>query len=1065
MFKKMLVFTVAFLLISSIYAEPKMAVLNPKGKEDSSEFAKKLGKEMKLIFKTVKDVTLVDGDKVLSPNDKSAFNSCSTKWKCAGEKSRAVKNVDFILFPVVKMLNGAPSISLYIFSTKSGAKVAKPVVKGEADTDAEDFAADIAAALIDVSSNLSADGSMGDDADDEDGGESVSSDSKEEKETPKKAVETGLSDREKKNRLRSGFKAYKTGDAQTAITLFTEGGDEISAGSVEEISSSIEKAKQLLKDGNSSEAVKVVKRLEDKDIQLREKGYKELQFIKETSKKNRYNEPTEADYTKVKNIFKEIKKDIRTVAEWKQAELDKLDESMRDQLKERDKTTRDFEKSEKNQREQEKQAEADHLKKIEKMKSDLENLDSKYRDKMGDIEREISSLNKKLDDSRAPEEVYKAEIEADQKELDKKYKKMTLDLKKELLMAQKQLKEETAKTEQEIATQLKSIEKANADLDKQIQVMSKEIEKMSSDFDKNEQKESQTFEKSLAAFEATDRKDRDALEKKSTEEINALNKETEVYDKKVQDLSQKVDVFDREISEYVDKQEQRIQKMQEANDKKREEFEKKFDIDRSAAEAKAEKEYEKKQAELAKKIEVLESSIIKIEDRVENYEKNSEWLNARKNLKAATDELVKFEEGHDKFIAKETGPIVESNKKAGDELDSAFKKFEASVKKEIADFKSKKGGEKSTVEKELKALEKGRVAFEKALQKKIADANTARENGLKAIDKRSAARDADREAQSKARKAAFDKNLEAKKKQLSSLEKQIAANSANAEKTRNALTDKLDKFRVTSEKKIGELEIGNEKKKEALELQQEKERQGLFQKYEQKAEQARKDILAKIGQLENNMKVFVSQRGKEETTLRSNIEAAEKQTDTMQSGWGTEAKKRLSTYEANLKNAEKREIAAKAKYDASKKSIDGQYKSKVDALIQKASGKTSAGEAFKVERDRNFEFSAYTKMINSIKAEAYIASAKEKLNGDDIAGARKDVFDAIYADSENPAGAEALKLIEKTAGALYERAYQAVSEDPETAKKILIKLRKELDPYSAYYLKVLALIEDLKLGE
>ncbi len=1061
MFKKMLVFTVVFLLISSIYAEPKMAVLNPKGKEDSSEFAKKLGKEMKLIFKTVKDVILVDGDKVLSTNDKSAFNSCSTKWKCAGEKSRAVKNVDYILFPVVKMVSGAPSVSLYIFSTKSGAKVAKPVVKGEADTDAEDFAADIAAALIDVSTNLSSAGSMGDDADDEDG-DTVGNNSKE---TPKKAIETGLSDREKKNRLRSGFKAYKSGDAQTAITLFTEGGDEILAGLVDDMASSVEKAKQLLKDGNPSEAVKVVKRLEDKDLQLREKGYKELQFIKETSKKNRYNDPTEADYTKVKNIFKEIKKDIRTVAEWKQTELNKLDDSMRDQLKERDKITRDFEKSEKNQREQEKQAEADHLKKIEKMKSDLENLDSKYRDKMGDIEREIGSLNKKLDDSRAPEEVYKAEIEADQKEMDKKYKKMTLDLKKELLMAQKKLKEETANTEKEIETQLKSIEKANADLDRQIQVLSKEIEKLSSDFDNNEQKESQLFEKSLAAFEATDRKDRDALEKKSTEEIDALNKETEVYDKKMQDLAQKVDAFDREISEYVDKQDQRIQKMQEANDKKREELEKKFDTDRSAAEAKAEKDYEKGQAELAKKIEVLESSIIKIEDKVENFEKNAEWINARKNLKAATDELGKFEDGHDKFISKETGPIVDSNKKAGDALDSEFKKFEASVKKEIADFKSKKGGEKSAVEKELKALEKGKAGFEKALQKKIADANAARDAGMKAIEKRSAARDADRDAQAKARKAAFDKNLDAKKKQLSSLEKQITANSANAEKTRNALTDKLDKFRVASEKKIGDLEISNEKKKEALELQQEKERQSLFQKYEQKADQAKKGILAKVGQLENSMKVLVGQRGKEETTLRANVEAAEKQTDTMQSGWGTEAKKRLSTYEANLKNAEKREVAAKAKYEALKKNIDGQYKSKVDALIQKASGKTSAGEAFKVERDRNFEFSAYTKMINSIKVEAYIASAKDKLNGDDIAGARKDIFDAIYSDSENPAGIEALKLIDKAAGSLYERAYQAVSEDPETAKKILIKLRKELDPYSPYYLKVLALIEDLKLGE
>ena len=55
------------------------------------------------------------------------------------------------------------------------------------------------------------------------------------------------------------------------------------------------------------------------------------------------------------------------------------------------------------------------------------------------------------------------------------------------------------------------------------------------------------------------------------------------------------------------------------------------------------------------------------------------------------------------------------------------------------------------------------------------------------------------------------------------------------------------------------------------------------------------------------------------------------------------------------------------------------------------------------------------------------------------------------------------QYIIKTAGEMYDKAYAEVQAgNVSSANKILRKLRKELSPKSAYYLRVLALIEDTK---
>ena len=208
---------------------------------------------------------------------------------------------------------------------------------------------------------------------------------------------------------------------------------------------------------------------------------------------------------------------------------------------------------------------------------------------------------------------------------------------------------------------------------------------------------------------------------------------------------------------------------------------------------------------------------------------------------------------------------------------------------------------------------------------------------------------------------------------------------------------------------------------------------------------------------------MIADRGKDEVRLRAELEAAEKKTDNLKDEQEKAAAKRKAAHEANLKAAEKREEAAKAKYEQAKNKIEKDYKAKVDALIKAKSISFSGGSEFKEERDRNFEYSAYTKQLNTVKADALSAQGMEILKDENIAEARKYFFDALYADANSKSAQNGLKEIEKTAAAMFDRAYADLQAgDVSAAKKILIKLRKELSPKSAYYLRVLALIEDTK---
>ena len=503
-----------------------------------------LQKELKLTYSTVKEIRLVDSDELLSSGQRKAFRACRTKVRCVEQNSKGVQKADFIIFPRITEKNGAPKATLYFFSTKTGKRVLRKIVEGDEDIDAEDFAADMAAAIIDVAGDLPDESSMS-----------------AEESAPEPEIEKGLSPREKKRRLRSGFKSYKKGETNNAVKFFREAGKDQFADAVQKIDEAVKQAQVYIKDGDFDRAVRVVDDVLEKDMALRKMGYKELQFIKETKQKHRYEMPDKEDYTKAKSAFQKIKREIRKIAEWKTKEAEKLRNSMEDQLNLKDKVARDFERDEKKARIEEKKKEEDHLKKIEQMRSDLQNLDSKYRDKISDMEREISQYNKKLEDGRGYEEIYRNEIEKEQKEIRKKYRKITLGLKKSLIQQRKNFEKDVADKEKEIENFSKKQQLDNRKLEQRMEAVRKELDKMTAEFDRSEQKAEAEYEKGLRKNEAQDSVDRAKAEKAATKAIEKLNKELENYDKDIQKLAQEVDKFEREISSYVEKQEQRLQKI------------------------------------------------------------------------------------------------------------------------------------------------------------------------------------------------------------------------------------------------------------------------------------------------------------------------------------------------------------------------------------------------------------------------------------------------------------------------------------------------------------------------
>ena len=269
MVRKSLFFVFAlFVSLSLFAAEPKMLVAPAAGEDDAAEMAKNLSKEFKILYKTVKGAKLSD----VEAGAAAKFKKCGAKLKCARDEAKKIKKSQFVLFPIVKTTDEGYSAILYIFD-KNGKIAKKQNVGVGGDIDAEDFASEVAAKLMEAIAKL-------DEGAEEEGGD------EEEEAAPQKEEEVKqMSDREKKEVLRSAFKAYKAGKGKEAAALFRKAESVSYAETVEEVMQALDDAKSLAKGGDASRAVDTVNKVEKKDFELREKGYKELQFVSKASRK------------------------------------------------------------------------------------------------------------------------------------------------------------------------------------------------------------------------------------------------------------------------------------------------------------------------------------------------------------------------------------------------------------------------------------------------------------------------------------------------------------------------------------------------------------------------------------------------------------------------------------------------------------------------------------------------------------------------------------------------------------------------------------------------------------
>jgi hypothetical protein len=1065
MLKRLLLFLMILVLFFGLSAsEPTMAVLPAQGRGPDARLAEKLSEELKLIYRTIRGAISVDPEKVMPPALLKDFEKCGTNRRCVEQLSSNVRKSDLVLFPLIRTRRDkTKTVNLYIYSNQ-GRQVMRYVVKVEPGSDEEDIAADVGAALMTVSSDIaSAPGSSSDDDDDDEEPAVARSEDRDrgrDREAPSSG--TRMSSFEARTTIRNGFKAYKSGDVETAIKLFSEAGDSKLAQEAEDVTVLIERSVNMIQDGEAGRAIDSLKRAEKIDDSIRERGYKELQFIREMTRRDKYNEPKEADYRNVDALFRDIRKEISEVADWRRKEIEKAENSISDQLREREKITRDFERNEEKKRGEDRNEERDHKKKIEDLKSDLTGLDSKYRQKLMGLEKEITLLNRRLDDQRPAEEKFRREIEKELKDLDGKRRKFEVQLRRELGLTKKKARYTEIKEDKDAQAAFRKMEESIKLLDAKLASITKEIEKANIDFDRNEQRENQIFERSMEKAQAQDRKDIEDVEKINAKEVAAFNREIEDYDKKIGEAAKKIDQIERETTTYIQKQDERIQKSQELANKKREELERRFDGQRRAAENKAEEEYRRGQSERARKIESLEKQILNIEEKDPKYDKNPRWVSSRKELRSAMDDLVKYEENHVKFVEDKMAPALKAHEGNIKKLEASFARLENTVKKEIAAFTRTKNQEKAAAEKALKALESGKGRFEAQIRKKIENSNNVRDRKIKEIEARAGKREAERVSSAQKRRAVFEKQLAAKRNEFAATEKQIAAVSANAEKLRIDSAKKIEQLKINNSKMLSDLEIAQEKKREAQEIAFEKERIAIYEKYEKKAENEKKEILVKIDQIEKGMRDLLAQRGKEEVALRSQIENAEKQTDVMYKRWENEAKQRRAQLEKDLAAAERRENAAKAKLESQKKNIENQYNSKVEAIIKAASRKVSGSDKFTTERNRTYEFSAQTKKIYNLVADALSTIGNEKLEKGYVAGARRDFYEAIYFEKDNKSASDGLKAVNKKIEEMYDQADKLIKEDPQTARRMLLDLRKQIEPDNSYYLKTLALLEELR---
>ena len=1036
--KRVTLFLLVVFLFSGLWSET-VGVLPVSG--TNVKFSKEITAEMKTLWEEADSMELVSPGSAAN----SAAKRCKGNTACLKKAVKKSKGVSFVASFALKKFKMI--ITVY---TKQGKFLGKKIVKEDSDIDAEDFAADVIAALGTLSGKLQVEEK--DDAGDDDGGSSSKS----------------LSASQKKNRMRQGFKAYKQGNAKSAQKSFKEAGDAGMASDSKKVDAGLTKASSMIKSGDYTAAIEKLMKLKGTDRQIRAKGYKMLAFIKETQKRNKYLKPKDSDFDKVDRVFGRIKKEIRKIATWKAKEISKIEGRFSGKSESQASITKKYEKQEKQARLNDKKEERKHQEKIEGTKTQLEGLDNKYRKKIKLLELKIEKLNRRVDEERPVDEVYGKEIKKDQQAVNKKYAKMKVQLKKNQKALKKKQLQALSAVKKKYGSQINKLKRDNKKSEGSINSLSKSIDKQTESFEKKEQMFRSKYDNSLSKFDSADQKDREVLEKSIQKKINKLNRSVDVYEKKLNKQADKIFKYDDQISKFTDGKQRKMQALQDKSENSKSKLESGFEAKRRKAEELAEKEYEKTQSKLAKGMEQIEKKLFALEDKYDNYEKRPDYKRIKKQQRAATKKLVKFEDGHDKFISKKTAPVDKQKRAKFKAIDKDTSGKRSAILKEIKAYKSKKLGEKKVEKQKLSGLKKGKKGFLAGIKKKIAIANSKNTKASKKIDRRAGQREKKFNAESKKRRGIFNKAVGVKKKQLKSAEKQISVNSKKLGKLQRILNAQMDKTKISHEKQMNSMMIANDKKTEQYEIATDKERMAVIGKYDKKMLAQKKKNIASAAQLEKKMKTLISQREKEAIRLRANINKLEKQTDSIAAKWEANAKKRRAKFNTKLKSSRKTEkkVLVQKKREISK--IEAQYKTKLNKVIGEAvkSAKSSIHtKEFKVEREREFEASSYSKRIDAMLARAYSQKALKKLKGEDISGARANIFKALHADKNSGDAKKAKQRMNATIANLYQKAKKKVKDDPERAITMLKKLIRDLYPTDTYYLKGKALIEEIKVSD
>ncbi|MGI6393739.1 MAG: hypothetical protein ACOX2F_03235 [bacterium] len=445
-------------------------------------------------------------------------------------------------------------------------------------------------------------------------------------------------------------------------------------------------------------------------------------------------------------------------------------------------------------------------------------------------------------------------------------------------------------------------------------------------------------------------------------------------------------------------------------------------------------------------------------------ERNRELAKLKAELVKVSRTLAAHEKSHDAFVQKEIAKVDAKYEQMLNELDMKLASENQRLQNENKAFAAKKKQEKAEADRKFKLFLADKGKFKANNDRLIKQAQVDR-------DKKIAARKTERtklqqqwDREKAAREAALGRKTAGLKARYEANNKQIDALTGQIENANNVGQRKLEETKSRHFAASKKQETVWQRNAGAKEQWYEKTKQAIVDKYDkmelkekQDRDAQKKQMIAKRDRLLVEKEKRKEKRQQILDRERVNSEKARAQSDAQLAKIKDEVDK-MKSQRAALTEKDK-EVAKAKKEEAQKKYNDMINKINAAELKQvQAKFKKEYDE----ERSREVQATGVTKKIASVIAEAYAKSGLEKLDKNDIALARKDFVDALYADKDNKTAKEGLKAISTKAQAMYWDASGSKDSNKAKAIKILEMLMKSLLPTDEFYLKSMLLLEELK---